>query len=92
MAAPPKGPFTKAQDPNVCIGEDKACGLCANCTQPQIDPRVIMDYPTAWEFVRNTNPQNHHEKCSWRTENGALLCDCDILWDEYERRGGERPK
>lgn len=48
----------------------------------------VMDYPAAWEFVRATDPADHHEKCSWRQTNGALLCDCDVLWDEYERRGG----
>ena len=47
---------------------------------------AIMDYPTAWAFVRETDPADHHERCSWRTERGALLCDCDILWNEYDRR------
>lgn len=47
---------------------------------------AIMDFPTAWEFVRNTKPEDHHEKCSWRTAKGAFLCDCHILWDEYERQ------
>ncbi len=46
----------------------------------------IMDFPTAWEFVRATKADDHHEKCSWRVTNGALLCDCRVLWDEYERR------
>lgn len=49
---------------------------------------AVMDYQTAWAFVRDTDPANHHEACSWRQTNGALLCDCDVLWDEYERRGG----
>lgn len=52
---------------------------------------AIMDYPTAWAFVKDTDPADHHERCSWRTTNGCLLCDCDVLWDEYERRGGTRP-
>lgn len=47
---------------------------------------AVMDFPTAWEFVRETDPADHHEQCSWRTQNGALLCDCRILWDEYDRR------
>ena len=50
-----------------------------------------MDYPEAWEFVRGTKPEEHHPQCSWRTQNGALLCDCDVIWDEYVRRGGEDP-
>jgi hypothetical protein len=54
--------------------------------------RAIMDYPQAWEYVRSTDPTTHHERCSWRTENGALLCDCDVLWDEYVRRGGGDPR
>ena len=47
---------------------------------------LVMDYPTAWNFVRATDPKDHDERCSWRTENGAFLCDCRILWDEYARR------
>ncbi len=53
---------------------------------------TVMDYPTAWEFVRGTDPADHNERCSWRTQNGALLCDCDVLWDEYVRRGGTDPR
>ena len=55
-------------------------------------PAPSMDYPQAWEFVRATKPEEHHERCSWRTENGAFLCDCDVLWDEYVRRGGNDPR
>ena len=51
-----------------------------------------MDFPTAWAFVRETKPEDHDERCSWRTTNGALLCDCDVLWDEYVRRGGTDPR
>lgn len=54
--------------------------------------RAVMDWPTAWAFIRTTRPEDHHERCSWRTENGALLCDCDVLWDEYVRRGGTDPR
>ncbi len=46
----------------------------------------IMDYPTAWAFVKATKPEHHHLQCSWRTQNGALLCDCDVLDAEYMRR------
>lgn len=47
---------------------------------------VVMDYPTAWAFVRGTRAEDHHEKCSWPNTNGAVLCDCAVFWDEYERR------
>jgi hypothetical protein len=46
---------------------------------------VIMDYPMAWAFVATTKPEDHHPQCSWRTTGGALLCDCHILQNEYER-------
>jgi hypothetical protein len=62
---------------------------------PFVRTRVIMDFPAAWEYVRERATAHgldeHHERCSFRTERGALLCDCDVLWDEYERRGGTRP-
>jgi len=45
-----------------------------------------MDYPTAWAFVKATNPESHDPACSWRITGGALLCDCYVLRDEYERR------
>lgn len=51
---------------------------------------AIMDFPTAWAFVRATNPDDHHLDCSWRTTAGALLCDCRVLWDEYDKRKAER--
>lgn len=46
----------------------------------------VMDFPTAWNFVRQTKPEQHHEDCSWRNYGGALLCDCHVLSDEYKRR------
>ena len=46
----------------------------------------VMDIPAAWAFVETTRPEQHHERCSWRATEGALLCDCPLLWDEYERR------
>lgn len=51
---------------------------------------AIMDYPDAWAFVLETKVVDHHERCSWRTTKGALLCDCSVLGDEYERRRSER--
>jgi len=46
----------------------------------------VMDFPTAWKFVKGTKLEDHHEKCSYRTTDRCLLCDCNILWDEYEKR------
>lgn len=38
-----------------------------------------MDYPTAWSIVRATNMDHHHEHCSYRTQNGGILCDCAAM-------------
>lgn len=46
----------------------------------------IMDFPQAWEFVRKSNFEDHDEKCSYRVCRGGLLCDCYILWNEYDKR------
>ena len=58
-------------------------------------PGVIMDFPQAWAYVRERavkhGTDEHDPRCSFVTQNGALLCDCDVLWNEYERRGGTRP-
>lgn len=48
--------------------------------------RPVMDFPAAWEYVRTTDPTDHHDQCSWRSTGGALLCDCTVLNDEYKRR------
>jgi len=47
---------------------------------------LIMDFPEAWAFVRATGPMRHDVGCSWRSTEGALLCDCHVLGEEYERR------
>ena len=47
---------------------------------------VIMDYPTAWAFVALTKLEDHHEKCSYRVTERGILCDCDIINNEYARR------
>lgn len=55
----------------------------------------VMDFPQAWAYVRERaverGTDEHDPLCSFRQTDGALLCDCDVLWDEYERRGGTRP-
>jgi hypothetical protein len=51
-----------------------------------VSPGCIMDYPTAWKFLEPTKLEDHDEKCSYRQANRGLLCDCRIIWDEYDRR------
>ena len=57
-------------------------------------PAPGMDWPEAWRYIREEHPDNaeHHSSCSWVQTNRALLCDCDVLWDEYVRRGGTDPR
>lgn len=45
---------------------------------------AIMDYPEAWSWTRGSNLEDHDEQCSWKTHK--MMCDCRVLWDEYERR------
>ena len=49
---------------------------------------TVMDYPQAWAFIREQHPDpaEHDPRCSWVQTNRALLCDCRVLWDEYDRR------
>lgn len=37
----------------------------------------FMDFDNAWRIVGNSVRENHHERCSWRTD--GLLCDCAVL-------------
>ena len=46
----------------------------------------IMDFPEAWDYVRETELDEHDAACSYRVCQGGMLCDCFILGDEYERR------
>lgn len=50
--------------------------------------RVVMDYPTAWAYVRGVHPEpeKHDPACSWVVSGGGILCDCHVLNDEYARR------
>jgi hypothetical protein len=45
-----------------------------------------MDFPEAWDYVRETELDEHATACSYRVTQGGMLCDCFILMDEYERR------
>ena len=49
----------------------------------------IMDFPQAWAYVAETELDEHDPKCSYRVGQRGLLCDCFIIWDEYNRRKGD---
>ncbi len=55
---------------------------------PEAEMSVIMDYPTAWAFIREQHPDpaEHDPRCSWVQGKGGFLCDCHIINAEYERR------
>lgn len=40
---------------------------------------MSVDYPRAWEIARATAFEQHHPKCSYRTQQGGFLCDCEVL-------------
>jgi hypothetical protein len=62
--------------------------------QINVSAAPTMDWPEAWRFIREERPdyEDHHPSCSWVQTTRALLCDCDVLWDEYVRRGGSDPR
>ncbi|ANA85454.1 hypothetical protein BOWSER_59 [Gordonia phage Bowser] len=45
----------------------------------------MMDFPTAWAFVKTTHCIDHDPRCSFRQTCGAVLCDCHVLNDEVAR-------
>jgi len=47
------------------------CSMTQGHTVSSRPNRVVMDYPTAWAFVRTTDPADHHEKCSWRFQKAV---------------------
>jgi len=47
---------------------------------------MSVDYPRAWEIARATPFEEHHPECSYRTQKGGFLCDCDVLWQHPEYR------
>ena len=51
----------------------------------------IMDFRSAWEFVRATKMKDHDPLCSYVRCHGSLLCDCHIIWDEYKKRSEALP-
>lgn len=48
--------------------------------------RCVMDFPQAWKFVARTELKDHDPRCSYAISYRGMLCDCFILWNEYERR------
>ena len=49
--------------------------------------RCIMDFPAAWAFTIASHDEDHDARCSWI--QARMLCDCRVIWDEYE---GRRPR
>jgi hypothetical protein len=45
----------------------------ARLLSPSPAPTMI-DIPLAWKLTRETSPEQHHERCSYRT--AGMLCDC----------------
>jgi len=45
---------------------------------------AVMDYPAAWAFTRASQDSDHDPRCSWI--QARMLCDCRVIWNEYERR------
>lgn len=47
-----------------------------------------VDFPRAWEIARSVPPAKHpNPKCSFRQTDGALLCDCSVLFKHPEVTG-----
>ena len=45
---------------------------------------MSMDFPRGWEIARAVPFDQHDAQCSYRTEWGALLCDCPVLTSHPE--------
>ena len=70
---PVEGSRDTRECPNRASHKDEACATCG----------LIMDYPTAFAFADTVPLEGHHERCSKRA---GMLCDCDVVNKEYERR------
>lgn len=42
----------------------------------EVDKQVMSDFPTAFHVMAFTDPEQHHEKCSYRQMTRAVFCDC----------------
>lgn len=40
---------------------------------------ALFDFPTAWRLIGQTKADFHHERCSYRSSYGAMLCDCAAI-------------
>lgn len=47
---------------------------------------MSLDYPRSWELARAKPLHKHNPLCSYRTTNGAILCDCEVLTRHREYR------
>jgi hypothetical protein len=47
---------------------------------------MSVDFPRAWQISQSVPMKKHHEKCSYRQTDGALLCDCDVLYEHPETK------
>jgi hypothetical protein len=45
---------------------------------------MSVDFPRAWQISQSASMKKHHPKCSYRQTDGALLCDCDVLYKHPE--------
>lgn len=79
-------------DPSASPGAELAAGGNDTGPSPTETASCIMDYPTAWAFIReqHPDPNEHDPRCSWVQASGGILCDCHVLNDEYARRKAAR--
>lgn len=45
---------------------------------------MSIDYPRAWEIAQAAPIAKHDPKCSYAQTGGALLCDCDVVFQHPE--------
>ncbi len=47
--------------------------------EPLLGPVKLLyvDFPMAWKIAKSS--VSHHDKCSFKVAEGAILCDCDVL-------------
>jgi hypothetical protein len=48
---------------------------------------MSIDFPRAWEISRSVPIKQHNPRCSYASTQGALLCDCHILFQHPEYDG-----
>ena len=44
---------------------------------------MTIDYPRGWQLCEQSKLEDHHERCSWRTDR--MLCDCDVVMRHPEQ-------